>query len=256
MENYLDKLPDVIDSVATNQFYPNLLSWLSSFIAFDNAIVYSFEKNAPPRFLSKVEKRNSDSVNRIYQRGAYLMDPFYQELQKGGGSQVLTLRELAPKGFYHTDYYLNFYRKTGWCDEAGLLLEITPDRQLGIFFGNEDEPFLSEKSTQAPLKEAFEIIRSMAKLHKEVSPNDVSHHYRLADMQTHFGLTPRECEVVELILEGKGSPQIAESLFISLGTVKNHRKNIYQKLDIRSQAELFNLLMSHHHYSSYRHRLC
>lgn len=96
----------------------------------------------------------------------------------------------------------------------------------------------------------------MAKLHKEVSPNDVSHHYRLADMQTHFGLTPRECEVVELILEGKGSPQIAESLFISLGTVKNHRKNIYQKLDIRSQAELFNLLMSHHHYSSYRHRLC
>lgn len=83
MENYLDKLPDVIDSVATNQFYPNLLSWLSSFIAFDNAIVYSFEKDAPPRFLSKVEKRNSDSVNRIYQRGAYLMDPFYQELQKG-----------------------------------------------------------------------------------------------------------------------------------------------------------------------------
>ncbi|MBX6997540.1 LuxR C-terminal-related transcriptional regulator, partial [Providencia rettgeri] len=33
-------------------------------------------------------------------------------------------------------------------------------------------------------------------------------------------------------------------LFISLGTVKNHRKNIYQKLDINSQAELFNLFMN------------
>ncbi|MEQ4675637.1 LuxR C-terminal-related transcriptional regulator [Providencia vermicola] len=244
MDNYLTKLPDVIDSVATNQFYPNLLSWLSSFIAFDNAIVYAFEKDTPPRFLSKVERRNSDSVNRIYQRGAYLMDPFYQEIQKGGTSKVLTLKELAPKGFYHTDYYLNFYRKTGWCDEAGLLLEISADRQLGIFFGNEDRPFFSEKYTQAPLKEAFEIICSMARLHKEVSPNAVSNHYQNADRQTRFGLTPRECEVVELILEGKGSPQIAESLFISLGTVKNHRKNIYQKLNINSQAELFNLLMN------------
>ncbi|WP_440137961.1 LuxR C-terminal-related transcriptional regulator [Providencia huaxiensis] len=61
----------------------------------------------------------------------------------------------------------------------------------------------------------------MARLHKEVSPHAVSHHYRNADMQTRFGLTPRECEVVELILAGKGSPQIAQSLFlISLGTVK------------------------------------
>lgn len=244
MENYLEKLPDVIDSVATNQFYPNLLSWLSSLIAFDNAIVYSFEKGAPPRFLSKVERRNSDSINRIYQRGAYLMDPFYQEIQKGGASKVLTLKELAPKGFYHTDYYLNFYRKTGWCDEAGLLLDISTDRQLGIFFGNEDRPFFSGKYTQAPLKDAFDIIRSMVKLHKDVSPSSVSNHNQNTDMQTRFGLTPRECEVVELILAGKGSPQIAQMLFISLGTVKNHRKNIYQKLNINSQVELFNLLMN------------
>ncbi|THB27811.1 helix-turn-helix transcriptional regulator [Providencia sp. MGF014] len=244
MENYLERLPDVIDSVATNQFYPNLLSWLSSLIAFDNAIVYSFEKGAPPRFLFKVERRNSDSINRIYQRGAYLMDPFYQEIQKGGASKVLTLKELAPKGFYHTDYYLNFYRKTGWCDEAGLLLDISTNRQLGIFFGNEDRPFFSEKYTQAPLKDAFDIIRSMVKLHKDVSPSSVSNHYQNTDMQTRFGLTPRECEVVELILAGKGSPQIAQALFISLGTVKNHRKNIYQKLSINSQVELFNLLMN------------
>ncbi|MDB9565740.1 helix-turn-helix transcriptional regulator [Providencia rettgeri] len=244
MENYLERLPDVIDSVATNQFYPNLLSWLSSLIAFDNAIVYSFEKGAPPRFLSKVERRNSDSINRIYQRGAYLMDPFYQEIQKGGASKVLTLKELAPKGFYHTDYYLNFYRKTGWCDEAGLLLDISTNRQLGIFFGNEDRPFFSEKYTQAPLKDAFDIIRSMVKLHKDVSPSSVSNHHQNTDMQTRFGLTPRECEVVELILAGKGSPQIAQALFISLGTVKNHRKNIYQKLSINSQVELFNLLIN------------
>ncbi|MBS0975761.1 response regulator transcription factor, partial [Serratia rubidaea] len=58
-------------------------------------------------------------------------------------------------------------------------------------------------------------------------------------------LTPREREIVDLILAGQGSPQIAARLFISLGTVKNHRKNIYGKLGIGSQAELFSLLLGH-----------
>ncbi|VTP60232.1 ATP-dependent transcriptional regulator [Serratia rubidaea] len=48
-----------------------------------------------------------------------------------------------------------------------------------------------------------------------------------------------------MILAGQGSPQIAARLFISLGTVKNHRKNIYGKLGIGSQAELFSLLLGH-----------
>lgn len=244
MKNYLGKLPEVIDSVATNQFYPNLLIWLSSIVPFDDAIIYSFERGMPPCFLSKIERNNSDNVNRIYQRGAYLLDPFYQEIQKGVSSKILTLKELVPKGFYHTDYYLNFHRKTGWCDEAGLLLEISSDRQLGIFFGNESQPFIFNLYEKTPLKETFDIIRSMTKLHRDASSEAVSHHYLYIDIQTQFGLTPRECEIVELILDGKGSPQIAESLFISLGTVKNHRKNIYQKLGINSQVEFFNLLMN------------
>ncbi len=66
--------------------------------------------------------------------------------------------------------------------------------KIGLFLG---------KYTQAPLKDAFDIIRSMVKLHKDVSPSSVSNHYQNTDMQTRFGLTPRECEVVELILAGK-----------------------------------------------------
>ncbi|SMB51244.1 Transcriptional regulator, LuxR family (fragment) [Serratia proteamaculans] len=37
----------------------------------------------------------------------------------------MTLRELAPCGFYHTEYYRNFYRMTGGHDEAGVLLPLT-----------------------------------------------------------------------------------------------------------------------------------
>lgn len=247
MEGYRERLPQVIDAVATDNFYPNLLTWLSDFILFDNAIIYAFENDTPPHCLIKVERRNSDSLNRIYQQGAYLMDPFYQQLIKGGDNQLFTLKDLAPNGFYRTDYYLNFYRRTGWQDEAGLLIELSPDKRIGLFFGNEEQQFRLEKQRQTQFKEAIEIISSVARLHRQIQIATVAEPSTpsiQSNVRRHFSLTPREYEVVELILAGKGTPYIAQALFISPGTVKNHRKNIYQKLNINSQAELFNLLMS------------
>ncbi|WP_445495260.1 helix-turn-helix transcriptional regulator [Photorhabdus sp. SF281] len=244
MDIHVDRLSTVIESVATSEFYPNLLSWLEQFIAFDNAIVYAFEQGSPPRCLSKAEKKNSDAVNQIYQQGAYLQDPFYQALIKGAETDLFTLRELVPTGFYHTDYYLNFYRKTGWRDEAGVLLKLSPQRQLGLFLGNENQPFFIQKQHQKNLQTALEIVRSVTRLHGEMVQQASSADMVCLDTQSRYALTPRECEIVELILQGKGSPQIAEKLFISTGTVKNHRKNIYQKLQIRSQAELFSLFLT------------
>ena len=52
-------------------------------------------------------------------------------------------------------------------------------------------------------------------------------------------LSAREREVVALILKGHLSNSIAGQLTIAVGTVKNHRKNIYRKLAIASQAALF-----------------
>ena len=52
-------------------------------------------------------------------------------------------------------------------------------------------------------------------------------------------LSPREREIVRLILSGHLRAGIARKLGLSAGTVKNHRRNIYGKLDITSERELF-----------------
>ena len=52
-------------------------------------------------------------------------------------------------------------------------------------------------------------------------------------------LSDREREVLECVLAGQPSRQIAESLFISVKTVDFHRARIMQKLGVRSAAELF-----------------
>ncbi|GAB6106638.1 LuxR C-terminal-related transcriptional regulator [Fusibacter bizertensis] len=51
-------------------------------------------------------------------------------------------------------------------------------------------------------------------------------------------LTPRERELVDLVLGGMTFKAIADTLFISENTVKTHTKNIYKKLNINSKYEL------------------
>ena len=51
-------------------------------------------------------------------------------------------------------------------------------------------------------------------------------------------LTPREREVLQLLAEGKTTPQIASRLNISKKTVGTHRQHIMDKLDIHNIAEL------------------
>ncbi len=50
-------------------------------------------------------------------------------------------------------------------------------------------------------------------------------------------LTSRECEVLQLLAEGKTNQEIANQLQISVGTVKKHVTNILDKMHLRSRVE-------------------
>lgn len=49
-------------------------------------------------------------------------------------------------------------------------------------------------------------------------------------------VTRREIDVLQLIADGCSTPEVAERLFISQKTVKNHLASIYQKLDARDRT--------------------
>lgn len=51
-------------------------------------------------------------------------------------------------------------------------------------------------------------------------------------------LTVRECDIVQLVVDGLSNKQIARQLGISLQTVKNHVHNVMSKLDMSSRTEL------------------
>jgi ligand-binding sensor domain-containing protein/DNA-binding CsgD family transcriptional regulator len=56
-----------------------------------------------------------------------------------------------------------------------------------------------------------------------------------------FGISPREREIVHLLMRGKSNKEIEDTLFISMGTVKNHIYSIFQKLEVKNRGQLIAL---------------
>lgn len=61
-----------------------------------------------------------------------------------------------------------------------------------------------------------------------------------------YGLTARECEILQLILDGKSNQEIADGLFISQNTVKRHISNILKKTGANQRTELVLLFLEKH----------
>jgi DNA-binding NarL/FixJ family response regulator len=58
-------------------------------------------------------------------------------------------------------------------------------------------------------------------------------------------LSPREKEVLQLVVEGKSSAEIAATLSLSIKTVETYRSRIFQKLDIDDLPSLVKFAIQH-----------
>lgn len=68
---------------------------------------------------------------------------------------------------------------------------------------------------------------------------------RQADIRERFSvLTPREREVMDLVVDGKANKEIAVALDVSLKTVEFHRTNVMKKLGVDGVARLVRLVLS------------
>jgi len=53
-----------------------------------------------------------------------------------------------------------------------------------------------------------------------------------------WGLTPREVELIQQVAQGLSNKEIAQTLFLSEGTVKNNISTILSKLELRDRTQL------------------
>jgi len=78
------------------------------------------------------------------------------------------------------------------------------------------------------------LDRSAKQRHREATKNEAR---RLLDL-----LTPREFEVMQLVITGMLNKQVAGELGVGEKTIKVHRGRVMQKLGVKSVAELLRLV--------------
>lgn len=86
--------------------------------------------------------------------------------------------------------------------------------------------------------EVVEAVRLAAAGDGAVSPGLAAALLREASSsEAGAGVSAREVEVLQLIAEGASPPEVAQTLFISVKTVKNHLSSIYEKLEARDRTQ-------------------
>jgi len=106
----------------------------------------------------------------------------------------------------------------------------------------------------APPEKTIEAIRAVARGEGFLNPSLVGRvmdefsrigRLRAASKEVFAELTRREIETLELIGQGLRNREIAQKLFISEKTVKNHVYSIYQKLHLNDRTEAALLAVRH-----------
>jgi len=211
---------------------------LAQLVPFDMTVIFAYPDGAKPIYLHDGFYGHvpGQALGR-YLTGAYLLDPFYTACARRVPPGLYRMRELAPDAFF-SGVYVNSLA-------AGCMASYSLMRRNG-------RPPFSEAELSL-LRHVEPVVRQAIHLHwKDLRPAGPPREMpRGAAMEHAFEsfadtlLSVREQRIVQMILRGHSSHSIAARLGIAEGTVKNHRKSIYAKLEISSQQELFALFIRH-----------
>jgi DNA-binding CsgD family transcriptional regulator len=69
----------------------------------------------------------------------------------------------------------------------------------------------------------------------------------MPSLQKKHGLSAREMEILNLMIDGKSYKQMEQALHISIHTVKSHAYNLYRKLKVKNRHQLIHLISTSQH---------
>ncbi len=146
------------------------------------------------------------------------VDALVLDINLGGKQDGIDLAH-----FINKHYQLPFIFLTAFADRSTL------DRVKDSFpMGYIVKPFTT-KDLLAALEVALANFQNQQK--RSISLDQINR-------QLEEPVTPREFEVIKLLIQGKSNQEMAGELFVSINTVKTHLSHIYTKFDVESRAQV------------------
>ncbi len=140
-------------------------------------------------------------------------------------------------------------RLEGGVDAIDLIPRIhaaAPDIKVLVLSGTSDDHAIARAVTAGchgylakdePSAEIVRAVRAVAAGEHVFAPAVLAGVLRSRAVDPSQGLSPREVEVLQLLARGRSTNEIAEALYLSVNTVRNHVNNVMRKLDVHSRLE-------------------
>lgn len=256
--------PRLVSLLGAEGFACQLDQSLHALVPFDLSCVFAYSRYERPAMLHDgLRGVSSAQIMENYLNGTYLLDAVYSACIRATPAGLYRLGELAPDAFFEGEYYNSpdvhpciSMESGSLSEEIVFLVPVQHGFHVAYSLLRKNRHPAFRDSEMAILRQTAPMVIELAAKHwgNSVLKPAIDH----ADHQNSgefierafetFApkrLTLREQTIVSLILRGHSSVSIGKILQIAEGTVKIHRKNIYSKLAISSQTELFNLFIQH-----------
>ena len=243
-----ESLARAIDAIGQSDFLPGLLEYLRVDVPFGGILLLLLDENNRPFHIYDTIRTPYRINLDMYLDGVYQLDPFYTRFCKHRKTGAMLIRDIAPDRFNQTEYYRRYYKNIELQDEMAIFSELNDGRFLFFSISRRDaDPRFGRRDLKA-INRDLPVMVALCRQHfgeSSYNPENLSSSVgdeRLQYALERFGesaLTPREHEVAVCILKGHSSKSLAREIDISPETVKIHRRNLYRKLGISTQSELF-----------------
>lgn len=140
---------------------------------------------------------------------------------------------------FHAVYFeklLNYMRVIGFNEDIfSIIISF-----LIIWFAKREEQQANKNQLEVLVKQKMD--QYLAMIHEKENSSEDN---QVIDFCKYYQMTKRESEILRLVLKGKKNQEIADELFISVGTVKSHIYSIYKKLAVDRRSQLMHVFMEY-----------
>lgn len=247
-------LADLVACDTLDKIRAPLVGYLERRFDAQTVTILQFWKDAAPDFLiSHIPDAELRTFYlTTYAKIGYILDPFFISAFGNEEYAACKLRDVAPDRFETSEYFHQYYAETGLVDELGAIIRVSQNVVLHLSLGRKRERGRFRAQEQQYFELLAPVVMRKLKALKKSAPGpremrsgpDLAERYQHLSRHAERPLSRREAEIAALIVQGHSSRAVGLRLKISDQTVKVHRRNIYKKLKISSQNELFSLLIN------------
>jgi len=250
--SWCEGLARVVESIDDAELPQRLRDALGGLVKTDRLGVFVLRRHASP--LAILHDVPPGAQANSYLESLYLLDPVYNHFLRGTLPTCALLHDICPDDFFESDYFLKYWSSVKIVSEFSINAHYDDDTVLHVPLSRTQgsDPF--SRDDMDILKAVSPVVvatmRHFWKARKASFESGAmeadSFHKHLRYVMDNFGcslLTAREMDIMQLTMRGYSDKLSARQLDITPGTVRNHKKNIFNKLHVSSQGQVFGLLL-------------